>query len=84
MTLILNLPSKLSEYVAAQVAQGFYADEGEVIRDAVRRHAGMDALEDNAALEAMLLEGVQSPHEPLTEEVWLAIRARAAQLSTGV
>ena len=83
MTLTLNLPSKLSEYVTAQVAQGFYADEEEVIRDAVRRHAGIDLSVDTSALEAMLLEGVRSSHEPLTDDVWASIRQRAAQLTTG-
>jgi putative addiction module CopG family antidote len=83
MTLTLNLPSKLGDYVAAQVAQGFYADEEEVIRDAVRRHAGMDFSADSTALEAMLLEGVRSSHEPLTDDVWASIRQRAAQLTIG-
>ncbi len=83
MTLTLNLPSKLSEYVAAQVAQGFYADEEEVIRDAVRRHAGMDFSGDSDALEAMLLKGVRSSHESLTDDVWPTIRQRASQLTAG-
>ena len=80
MTLTLNLPSKLSEYVAAQVAQCYYADPEEVIRDAVRHHAGME-YEDDPELEAELLKGVRSPHHPLTEEVWDSIRKRASELS---
>ncbi|WP_395742919.1 type II toxin-antitoxin system ParD family antitoxin [Prosthecobacter sp.] len=57
----IALPPALSQLVERLVHTGRYADEGEVVREALRvlEHQEFD---ESPALEAALLEGVHSPH----------------------
>ena len=59
MTIVL--PPALSQLVERLVHTGRYADESEVVREALRvlEHQEFD---ESPALEAALLEGVRSPH----------------------
>lgn len=59
----IALPPALSQLVERLVHTGRYADEGEVVREALRvlEHQEFD---ESPALEAALLEGVRSPHRP--------------------
>ncbi len=59
----IALPPALSQFVERLVHTGRYADEGEVVREALRvlKHQEFD---ESPALEAALLEGVRSPHVP--------------------
>ena len=57
----IALPPALSQLVERLVHTGRYADEGEVVREALRvlEHQEFD---ESPALEAALLEGIRSPH----------------------
>lgn len=57
------LPPALSQLVARLIQTGRYADEGDVLREALRvlKHQEFD---ESPALEAAILEGVRSPHQP--------------------
>jgi len=57
----IALPPALTELVQRLVHTGRYADEGEVVREALRvlEHQEFD---ESPALEAAILEGVRSPH----------------------
>ncbi|MCP5558032.1 MAG: type II toxin-antitoxin system ParD family antitoxin [Verrucomicrobiaceae bacterium] len=70
------LPPALAQLVERLVHTGRYADEGEVIREALRvlEHQEFD---ESPALEAALLEGVRSPHRPYDATVLEAIRQSA-------
>ena len=70
------LPPALSDLVAQFVATGRYADEGEVVREALRALECQE-LEESPALEAALLEGVRSSHRPYGPDVLASIRQLA-------
>jgi putative addiction module CopG family antidote len=57
------LPPALYQLVERLIRTGRYADEGEVVREALRvlEHQEFD---ESPALEAALLEGVRSGHQP--------------------
>jgi putative addiction module CopG family antidote len=59
----ITLPPSLGTLVQRLLSTGRYADEGEVVREALRvlEHQEFD---ESPALEAALLEGVRSPHVP--------------------
>ena len=58
------------------VSTGRYADEGEVVREALRilEHQEFD---ESPALEAAILEGVRSPHVPYDVSVLDRVRQTA-------
>ncbi|MBI4658611.1 MAG: type II toxin-antitoxin system ParD family antitoxin [Verrucomicrobia bacterium] len=70
------LTKELEQYVKAKVRSGRYADESEVVREALR---SLEQREDweSPALEAALLEGVRSPHRPYTKTTLNRIRNNA-------
>ena len=70
------LPPALSELVARLIQTGRYADEGEVVREALRV-LDRQEFDESPALEAALLEGVQSRHQPYDASVLERIRQRA-------
>jgi putative addiction module CopG family antidote len=72
----IALPPALSELVQRLVHTGRYADEGEVVREALRvlEHQEFD---ESPALEAAILEGVRSPHVPYDDSVLDRIRWNA-------
>ena len=57
----ITLPEALEALVKEKVRSGRYADESDVMRDALRALEWRDDC-DSPALEAALLEGVRSPH----------------------
>lgn len=72
----IALPPALDQFVSRMLATGRYADEGEIMREALRmleRHE----FDESPALEAALLEGVRSPHRPYDACVLDSIRAAA-------
>jgi len=70
------LPPALSQLVERLVHTGRYADECEVVREALRvlEHQEFD---ESPALEAALLEGVRSPHRNYDASVLDQIRQNA-------
>jgi putative addiction module CopG family antidote len=72
----IALPPALDQMVQRLVSTGRYADEGEVVREALRilEHQVFD---ESPALEAAILEGVRSPHVPYDVSVLDRIRQTA-------
>ncbi|MBX7207182.1 MAG: type II toxin-antitoxin system ParD family antitoxin [Verrucomicrobiaceae bacterium] len=72
----IALPPALSQLVERLVHTGRYADESDVVREALRmlEHQEFD---ESPALEAALLEGVRSPHRPYDATVLERIRQTA-------
>ena len=72
----VTLTKELEQYVKAKVKTGRYADESEVLRDALR---ALEQRDDNEspALEAALLEGIRSPHRPYNHATLNRIRKNA-------
>ena len=76
MKMEIVLTKELEHYVKAKVRSGRYADESEVVREALRDQEQRDGWE-SPALEAALLEGVRSPHRPYTKATLDRIRKNA-------
>jgi putative addiction module CopG family antidote len=72
----IALPPALDQMVQRLVSTGRYADEGEVVREALRilEHQEFD---ETPALEAAILEGVRSPHVPYDVSVLDRVRQTA-------
>jgi putative addiction module CopG family antidote len=70
------LPPALSQLVARLIHTGRYVDEGDVMREALRvlEHHEFD---ESPALEAAILEGVRSPHQPYDAAVLERVRQGA-------
>ena len=68
------LTPELEELVRNKVQSGRYADANDVVRDALRTLELRDDYE-SPALEAALLEGVRSPHQPYSKVTLDRIRA---------
>lgn len=72
--LSIELPDSLLGYVQERVARGEYTNEGEYLRDLIRRDR-----ESRAALRLreLIQEGLDSgPARPMTEADWTDLRAR--------
>jgi len=72
----VTLTKELEQYVKTKVKTGRYADESEVLRDALRALEQRDDYE-SPALEASLLEGLHSPHRPYNKATLERIRKNA-------
>lgn len=72
----IALPPALGNLIERFIRTGRYADEGDVVREALRvlEHQEFD---ESPALEAALLEGVRSPHVPYDASVLDRIRQNA-------
>ena len=72
----IALPPALTQLVERLIHTGRYVDEAEVVREALRvlEHQEFD---ESPALEAALLEGVRSPHQPYDASVLERIRQTA-------
>lgn len=70
-------PPGFSQLVERLVHTGRYADEGEVVREAIRVLERQE-FDESPALEAALLEGVRSPHHAYDSSVLNRIRQNAA------
>ena len=76
-TLSVELPEPLHGYVKERVERGEYADEGEYLRDLIRRDRQVHAAQ---RLRELIQEGLDSgPARPMTEADWASLRARATQ-----
>lgn len=69
----ITLPPALNQLVDRLVHTGRYADESDVIREALRVLERQE-LDESPALEAAILEGVTSPHQPYDASVMDRIR----------
>ena len=72
----IALPPALSHLVERLVLTGRYADESDVVREALRVLEQQE-FDESPALEAALLEGVRSPHQPYDASVLERIRKTA-------
>lgn len=72
----VTLTEELKMLVKEKVRSGRYADESDVMRDALRALELRDDFE-SPALEAALLEGVRSPHRPYGKATLNRIRTAA-------
>ncbi len=72
----IALPPALHQFVERLVHTGRYADESEVVREALRVLERQE-FDESPALEAALLEGVHSPHQPYDASVLDRIRQNA-------
>lgn len=73
----IALSPALTQLVERLMHTGRYADEGEVVREALRvlEHQEFD---ESPALEAAIMEGVRSPHVPYDASVLDRIRQNAS------
>jgi len=71
------LTAELEEFVRNKEQTGRYADANDVVRDALRTLELRDDYE-SPALEAALLEGVRSPHQPYSRATLERIRSKAS------
>ena len=77
-TMNISLPDPLKQFVDGQIAQGRYSSASEYVRELIRADEKRKA-EDK--LEALLLEGLNSPESALKGSTWAAVRKEAlAQL----
>jgi antitoxin ParD1/3/4 len=75
------LPDPLKQFVDGQIASGRYSSVSEYVRELIREDERRKAGE---ALEALLLEGMQSKESAFTRDDWKAIRSEAiARLKAG-
>ncbi len=72
----ITLPPALNQLVDRLLRTGRYADEGEVVREALRILERQE-FDESPALEAAILEGIASPHSPYDECVMDRIRQNA-------
>ncbi len=77
-TMNISLPDEMKAFVEAQMAADGYASASEylraLIRDDQRRRA-------KQALEAKLLEGLQSPASEMTDADWAGLREKIYERS---
>ena len=71
----VTLTRELEAFVKEGVRSGRYADESEVVRDALRTLERTDY--EPPALEAALLEGIHSPHRPYNKATLDRVRKNA-------
>lgn len=72
----IAVPPALGNLIQRLIRTGRYADEGEVVREALRVLEHQE-FNESPALEAALLEGVRSPHVPYDASVLERIRENA-------
>lgn len=76
----ISLPPALTQLVDRLVHTGRYAEEGDVVREALRQLERQE-FDESPALEAAVLEGVASPHRPYDASVMDRIRQSARSLA---
>jgi antitoxin ParD1/3/4 len=75
-SLTIVLPEPIKAFVEGQVAEGGYRSADEYIHTLIREAQKRKAKEK---LEALLLEGLQSPASEMTPEDWESIRREGRQ-----
>jgi antitoxin ParD1/3/4 len=76
-TLTISLPDSLKAFIDAQLATKGYGNVSEYVRSLLR---DAQAKEEEARLEALLLEGLASKHLPLDAKFLKRIEAKTAQI----
>jgi antitoxin ParD1/3/4 len=76
-TLTISLPDSLKAFIDAQLATKGYGNVSEYVRSLLR---DAQAKEEEARLEALLLEGLASKRLPLDAEFLKGIEAKTAQI----
>jgi antitoxin ParD1/3/4 len=77
-TVTISIPDSLKEFVDKQLASKGYGNVSEYFRSLLRE---AQAKEEDARLEALLLEGLASERIPLNEEFWTDLKAEASRLA---
>lgn len=72
----VSVPPALSQLVERLILTGRYADEGDVVREALRVLERQE-FDESPTLEAALLEGIASPHVPYDDSALERIRQMA-------
>jgi antitoxin ParD1/3/4 len=72
MNIDIDIPDEVRVYVEAQVMAGAYGSIGEYFLDLVQQDQKRKAQDK---LEALLLEGINSPGQEVTPEYWLSLRS---------
>jgi antitoxin ParD1/3/4 len=70
----ISLPEPLKQFVDGQISSGRYSSVSEYVRELIRAD---EKRKSEEALEAKLLEGLNSPESELTPADWKAIRKDA-------
>jgi len=78
--MVITLPPALNQLVDRLVHSGRYADEGDVVREALRVLERQE-FDESPALEAAILEGVASPHQLYDSSVMDRVRQNARSLA---
>lgn len=73
-TVTISLPESLKEFIDRQIASKGYGNVSEYFRSLLRE---AQEREEDARLEALLVEGLASQEIPLTDEFWKDLRAEA-------
>jgi antitoxin ParD1/3/4 len=76
-TLTISLPDSLKAFIDTQLATKGYGNVSEYVRSLLR---DAQAKEEEARLEALLLEGLASNQLPLNTEFLKMIEAKTAQI----
>jgi len=78
-TVTISLPESLKDFVEQQIARKEFGNVSEYFRTLLREAR---AKEEDARLEALLIEGLASGEEvPLTKEFWRELRTEAAGIA---
>lgn len=78
-TVTISLPDSLKDFVDFQLAKKGFGNVSEYFRTLLRE---AQAKEQNARLEALLLEGLTRGDDiPVTREFWRDLKAEAAQIA---
>ena len=78
-TVTISLPESLKASVNRQLATKGYGNVSEYFRSLLR---GAQAAEEDARLEALLVEGLAGDGDiPLTREFWTELKAEALQIA---
>jgi antitoxin ParD1/3/4 len=73
-TMNISLPEEMKAFIESQMAEEGYASASEYLRALIRE---MQKRKAKQALEAKLLEGLQSPAVEMTREDWDSIEQEA-------
>lgn len=76
-TLTISLPESLKAFIDSQIATKGFGNVSEYVRSLLR---DAQAKEDDARLEALLLEGLASKRLPLDEDFWERMEAKTAAI----
>ena len=78
-TVTISLPESLKSFIDEQIATKGYGNVSEYFRTLLRE---AQAKEEDAKLEALLIEGLTSGEDiPLSGEFWSELRTEAAELA---